>query len=92
VEVEKLADPPERPLWPSWVEPSKKVTEPVGVGPGEVPAQGVGDTVTESVTACPKPDGFGELLNVAVAELLTVCAKALEEPPKPGSGLYRACI
>ena len=63
------AMPPDRVPVPRTVDPSEKVTAPVGVpAPGEVT-----DTVAVSVTVCPQTEGFGiEARAVVVDALFTV--------------------
>ena len=59
---------------PKVVEPSMKLTVPLGV-----PLPAVELTVTANVTVCPKPLGFGELAKLVVLPLLfTVCVRAGE--------------
>jgi hypothetical protein len=72
LDVEKLATPAEMAVVLTCTESMKKVTVPVGVGPGAVPEQGTADTVVVIETLWPKFDGFGELFRVAAAEPATV--------------------
>ena len=59
--------------WPMLVEPSKKVTVPLGL-PGAVVPGALTLTVAVKVTSCPEDDGLAEeLTTVVVLALLTVC-------------------
>ena len=57
---------------PKVVEPSRKVTVPVGLVPL---------TVAVSVTVCPRPDGFDEETSVVVVGYRTVCMRLMEVLP-----------
>lgn len=75
---------------PSEVEPSKKVTEPLGV-----PAPGAfAVMVAVKVTLWPKADGFSEDVTADVVEsLLTTCDSGADVlPVKLGSLVYVAVI
>lgn len=63
----------ERLAEPRAVEPSDQVTDPVG----ELLVED--DTVADSVTVCPKLEGFGlELMTMVVAAGFTTCCKEVE--------------
>ena len=62
----------------SVVEPSLKVTEPVGVA---LPEFGV--TVAVNVTDCPTVEGFTELVSVVVVSVAAPCAVATTSFPVP---------
>src|SRR5437870_3719907 len=68
--------------WPMLVEPSKKITVPLGLAAAVLPG-GVTDTVAVKVAGCPAEDELDkELTTVLVAALLIACPP-VRVPPLP---------